>query len=65
MPYHTRAAALAQLFSALGALLPGHHFTDFRLLGCTIALMWGRRKVAKLYGYLDAEQHRPRFHNVF
>ena len=35
----------------------------FRLLVVTIAFMWGRRNVATLYRYLDAEHHRTRFNN--
>jgi SRSO17 transposase len=49
--------------------LKGHvhwdHFTYFRLLVLAIAVMWGRRHVANLYRYLDAEPHRTRFNNFF
>ena len=49
--------------------LKGHfhwdHFAYFRLLVLTIACMWGRRNVANLYRYLDAEHHRTRFNNFF
>ena len=41
------------------------HFTYFRLLVVAIACMWGRRSVANLYRYLDAEHHRTRFNNFF
>ena len=49
--------------------LTGHfhwdHFTYFRLLVLTIAVMWGRRNVTNLYRYLDADHHRTRFNNFF
>jgi DDE superfamily endonuclease len=49
--------------------LKGHfhwdHFAYFRLLVLPIALMWGRRNVANLYRYLDAEHHRTRVNNFF
>jgi hypothetical protein len=49
--------------------LPGHvhwdHFTYFRWLVLTLALMWGRRNVANVHRYLDAAPHRTRFHNFF
>jgi SRSO17 transposase len=49
--------------------LQGHfhwdHFAYFRLLVLTMAFMWGRRNVANLYRYLDAEHHRTRFNNFF
>ena len=49
--------------------LQGHfhwdHFTYFRLLVLTIAVMWGRRNVANLYRYLEAAHHRTRFNNFF
>lgn len=49
--------------------LQGHfhwdHFTYFRLLVLTIAVMWGRRNVANLYRYVDAAHHRTRFNNFF
>jgi SRSO17 transposase len=49
--------------------LKGHfhwdHFTYFRLLVVAIACMWGRRNVAHVYRYLDAEHHRTRFNNFF
>jgi SRSO17 transposase len=49
--------------------LKGHfhwdHFTYFRLLVLTMAVMWGRRNVSNLYRYLDAEHHRTRFNNFF
>jgi hypothetical protein len=31
----------------------------------TIALIWGRRHVANLYRYLDAEPHRTRVNTFF
>jgi SRSO17 transposase len=49
--------------------LQGHfhwdHFTYFRLLVLAMAVMWGRRNVAHVYRYLDAEHHRTRFNNFF
>jgi SRSO17 transposase len=49
--------------------LKGHfhwdHFAYFRLLVLSIAFMWGRRNVANLYRYLDAEHHRTRFNHFF
>jgi hypothetical protein len=49
--------------------LQGHfhwdHFAHFPLLILAIAFMWGRRHVANLWPYLDAEHHRSRFHNFF
>ena len=49
--------------------LQGHfhwdHFMYFRLLVLAMACMWGRRNVANLYRYLDAEHHRTRFNNFF
>lgn len=51
------------------APLKGHfhwdHFTYFRLLVLTMAVMWGRRNVANLSRYLEAEHHRTRFNNFF
>jgi SRSO17 transposase len=35
------------------------------LLVLAIAVMWGRRNVANLYRYLEAEHHRTRFNNFF
>jgi SRSO17 transposase len=37
----------------------------FRLLVVAMAFMWGRRNVANLGRYLDAEHHRTRFNNFF
>jgi SRSO17 transposase len=49
--------------------LHGHfhwdHFTSFRLLVLTMALMWGRRNIANVHRYLDAASHRTRFNNFF
>src|SRR5688500_12879092 len=40
-------------------------FAYFRLLVVVIAFAWGRRNVASLYWYLDAQHHRTRFSNFF
>jgi SRSO17 transposase len=49
--------------------LKGHfhwdHFTYFRLLVVTMALMWGRRNVTNVYRYLEAPCHRTRFNSFF
>jgi SRSO17 transposase len=49
--------------------LQGHfhwdHFTYFRLLVLTMAVMWGRRNVANVHRYLEASSHRTRFNNFF
>jgi hypothetical protein len=39
------------------------HFGDFRLLVLAMAFIWGRRNLANLYRYLDAQNHRTRFNN--
>jgi hypothetical protein len=56
---------LDQLFQPLKGHFHWGHFASFRLLVRTIAFLWGRRKVANLYRYLDAEPHRTRFHHFF
>jgi SRSO17 transposase len=58
-------AALDSFFQPLERHFHWNHFTYFRLLVVTIAFMWGRRNVANLYRYLDAEHHRTRFNNFF
>jgi SRSO17 transposase len=58
-------AALDNFFQPLERRFHWNHFTYFRLLVVTIAVMWGRRNVAHLYRYLDAEHHRTRFNNFF
>jgi len=57
--------ALDQFFRPLKGHFHWDHFTYFRLLVLTIAVMWGRRNVANLYRYLEAEHHRTRFNNFF
>jgi SRSO17 transposase len=58
-------ASLDQFFRPLQGHFHWDHFTYFRLLVLTIAVMWGRRNVANLYRYLEAEHHRTRFNNFF
>ena len=58
-------AALDQFFCPLRSHFHWHHWTYFRLLVLAIACRWGRRNVANLYRYLDAEHHRTRFNNFF
>jgi hypothetical protein len=57
--------ALDKFFRPLKGHFHWDHFTYFRLLVLAIAVMWGRRNVANLYRYLDAEPHRTRFNNFF
>jgi SRSO17 transposase len=57
--------ALDKFFRPLQGYFHWDHFTYFRLLVLAVAVMWGRRNVANLYRYLDAEHHRTRFNNFF
>jgi hypothetical protein len=57
--------SLDKFFQPLRGHFHWDHFAYFRLLVLTIACMWGRRNVANLYRYLDAEHHRTRFNNFF
>jgi SRSO17 transposase len=57
--------SLDKFFRPLSGHFHWDHFTYFRLLVVAIACMWGRRSVANLYRYLDAEHHRTRFNNFF
>jgi SRSO17 transposase len=57
--------SLDKFFRPLSGHFHWDHFTYFRLLAVAIAFMWGRRNVANLYRYLDAEHHRTRFNNFF
>jgi len=57
--------SLDKFFRPLKEQFHWDHFTYFRLLVLTMAVMWGRRNVANLYRYLDAEHHRTRFNNFF
>jgi len=57
--------SLDKVFQPLKGHFHWDHFAYFRLLVLTIACMWGRRNVANLYRYLDAEHHRTRFNNFF
>jgi SRSO17 transposase len=56
---------LDKFFQPLKGHFHWNHFTYFRLLVLTMAVMWGRRNVSNLYRYLDAEHHRTRFNNFF
>jgi hypothetical protein len=58
-------AVLDKFFSPLPSHFHWHHWLYFRLLVVAMAFMWGRRKVAHLYRYLDAEHHRTRFNHFF
>jgi SRSO17 transposase len=57
--------SLDKFFQPLRGHFHWDHFTYFRLLVLAMAVMWGRRNVANLYRYLDAEHHRTRFNNFF
>jgi hypothetical protein len=57
--------SLDKFFQPLKGHVHWDHFAYFRLLVLTIACMWGRRNVANLYRYLDAEHHRTRFNTFF
>ena len=50
-------SALDKFFQPLERHFHWNHFMYFRLLGVAMAFMWGRRNVATLYRYLDAQQH--------
>ena len=58
-------ARLDTFFHPLQSCFHWDHFTYFRLLVLAMAAMWGRRTVANLYRYLEAEHHRTRFNNFF
>lgn len=57
--------SLDQFFQPLKGHFHWDHFTYFRLLVVAIGFMWGRRNVANLSRYLEAEHHRTRFNNFF
>jgi SRSO17 transposase len=56
---------LDYFFHTLQPHFQWNHFAYFRLLVLVIAFAWGRRTVANLYRYLDAQHHRTRFNNFF
>ncbi len=58
-------SSLDKFFRPLQGHFHWDHFTYFRLLVLTMAVMWGRRNVANMYRYLEASSHRPRFNNFF
>jgi DDE superfamily endonuclease len=58
-------AALDKFFGPLRCHFHWNHWTYFRLLVLAVACLWGRRNVANLSGYLDAEHHRTRVNNFF
>jgi SRSO17 transposase len=58
-------AVLDKFFCPLHSHFHWNHWLYFRLLVVAMAFMWGRRNVANLYRYLDAEHHRTRFNNFF
>ena len=55
--------SLDKFFRPLNGHVHWDHFPYFRLLVVAIACMGGRRHVAHVYRYLDAEHHRTRFNN--
>jgi hypothetical protein len=57
--------ALDKFFCSLRPQFRWNHWTYFRLLVLAMAFMWGRRNVANLHRYLEAEHHRSRFNNFF
>ena len=57
--------ALDKVFQPLEGHFHWNHCMDFRLLVVAMAFRWGRRDVANLYRYLDAEPHRTRVNNFF
>jgi hypothetical protein len=57
--------SLDKFFQPLPGHLQWHHVAYFRLLVLTSAVMGGRRNVANLYRYLEAEHHRTRFNTFF
>jgi SRSO17 transposase len=56
---------LDKFFHSMQPHFHWNHFAYFRLLVVVIAFAWGRRNVASLYRYLDAQHHRTRFNNFF
>jgi SRSO17 transposase len=58
-------APLDKLFRTLCPRFHWNHYEYFRLLVLVMAFAWGRRNVANLYRYLDAQHHRTRFNNFF
>jgi SRSO17 transposase len=58
-------APLDKFFRTLRPCFHWDHFEYFRLLVLAMAFMWGRRNIANLYRYLDAQHHRTRFNNFF
>ncbi len=56
---------LDKFFHTLQPHFHWNHFAYFRLLVVVMAFAWGRRNVASLYRYLDAQHHRTRFHHFF
>jgi hypothetical protein len=56
---------LDKFFHTLQPSFHWNHFAYFRLLVVVIAFAWGRRNVASLYRYLEAQHHRTRFNNFF
>jgi hypothetical protein len=58
-------APLDKFFRTLRPCFHWDHFESFRLLVLAMAFMWGRRNIANLYRYLDAQHHRTRFNNFF
>lgn len=57
--------SLDKFFRPLSGHFHWDHCTYFRLLTVAIAFLWGRRNVANLYRYRDAEHHRTRCNHCF
>jgi hypothetical protein len=57
--------ALDKFFRPLKPRFHWDHYTYFRLLVLVMAFAWGRRNVANLYRYVEAQHHRTRFNNFF
>jgi hypothetical protein len=55
--------ALDKFFRPLQGHFLWNHFTYFRMWVLAMAVMWGRRNVAHVDQYLDAEHHRTRFNH--
>lgn len=56
---------LDKFFHTLQPHFHWNHFAYVRWLVVVSACAWGRRHVASLSRYLDAQHHRTRFNNFF
>jgi hypothetical protein len=57
--------ALDKFFRPLKPRFHWDHYPYFRLLVLVMAFAWGRRNVANLYRYGEAQHHRTRFNHFF